>query len=146
MAKSAREVLVPRRYLLAAIVSLAPAWAALAGCNDPVAVADTMDNYGATLVVDVLANDRDADGDALDVAVTSNGCIGTTVQVSGGLLRIEPANQAPSTCSIGYRITDTTGRTATSQVNLVAVFLPIFEDGFETGSPGRWSLVCTSSC
>jgi hypothetical protein len=67
MAKSALEVSVLRRYLLVAIVSLASAWAAFAGCNDPVAVADTMDNYGATLVVDALANDRDLDGDALAV-------------------------------------------------------------------------------
>jgi hypothetical protein len=135
-----------RRYLFVAIASLLPAWASHAGCSNPEAVADTVDNYGAALVVDVLANDRDADGDALTVTITSNGCAGAAVQVSGSLLRIEPANQAPSTCSIGYRITDATGRTATSHVNLEAVFLPIFADGFETGSPVRWSLVCTSAC
>jgi hypothetical protein len=58
---------VLRRYLLVVIISLSPTWAAFAGCNDPVAVADNLDNYRATLVVEVLANDRDADGDALAV-------------------------------------------------------------------------------
>lgn len=48
------------------LVSLLPAAVAGAGCNAPAAVADSADNYGASLVVDVLANDRDADGDALE--------------------------------------------------------------------------------
>jgi hypothetical protein len=102
--------------------------------------------HGATLVVDVLANDHDADGDALTLEVTGNGCTGATIAVSGGLLRIEPGGH-PSTCAIAYRITDATGRSASSQVHLVSVVLgPIFADGFERGSTSAWGLTCTTAC
>ena len=134
-----------RRYLLVGLVSLFPAWA-YAGCTNPVAAADTVDNYGSTLVVDVLANDSDADGDALAVTVTNNGCSGATVALSGSLLRVEPNGFPSATCSIHYRITDVTGRTANSQVNLVPVQLGIFADGFETASTARWSQTCPGSC
>jgi hypothetical protein len=135
------------QLLFVLVLSILPAAVVHAGCTAPVAVADSADNYGATLVVDVLVNDRDADGDALQVDVTGGTCTGDTIVVSGGLLRIEPANHLPRACVINYRITDTTGRSASSQVQLLPVFLgPIFEDGFESGSTTAWSLTCTTSC
>lgn len=123
------------------------ATAASAGCSAPVAVADGADNYGAALVVDVLANDRDADGDALSVAVTGTTCAGAAIEVRGGLIAIEPWDHRPRACTIDYRVSDATGRSATAVLSLAAVTLPaIFADGFEAGSTGRWSETCSSGC
>jgi len=135
------------QLLFVLILSLLPVATVRAGCTAPVAVADSVDNYGGTLVVDVLVNDRDADGDALVVEVTGNTCTGDSIEVLGGILRIEPAGHVPRACAINYRITDTTGRSASAQVQLVPVNLgTIFSDGFELGSTTAWSLTCTTSC
>lgn len=135
------------RFFLILLAILLAAPELRAGCNMPVAVADTADNYGGTVVVDVLANDSDADGDALAVDITGDTCTDATISVSGSLLRVEPFEHRPVTCSIGYRVTDATGRTSTAQVQLVAATLgPLFADGFEPGSTAAWSLTCTTAC
>ena len=127
-----------------AIVSMAPdIWA---GCQGPVAVDDTAENYGSTLVVDVLANDTDADGEALAVSVLGT-CAGADITVRGGMLQIEPANHQPSSCTFNYRITDESGLSADAQVQVNAQILgPLFADGFEPGSTAAWSLTCIAAC
>ena len=133
-----------RSIALGILLILLPV-AAQAGCNNPVAAVDTVDDYGAPLLVDVLANDRDADGDALTVEVTGSTCTGHAVTVRGTLVEID--SNGPQSCTISYRITDVTGKTATSQVQLSAVALgPLFADGFELGSTIAWSETCPGSC
>jgi len=127
---------------LAILATAPPIWA---GCSTPVAVADTADNYGATLVVDVLANDLDADGESLSVSLLGS-CPGATIEVRGGMLQIETLNHQPSSCTFNYRVTDESGLTADAQVQLVAQNLgPLFADGFEPGSTAAWSLTCTAA-
>ena len=133
------------RFIILGTVLFLLSTPAHAGCNSPVAAVDTVDDYGVPLLVDVLANDRDADGDALTVEVTGTTCAGHVVTLRGNLLEID--SQGPQSCTISYRITDTTGKTATSQVQLTAVALgPLFADGFELGSTVAWSETCPGSC
>ena len=133
------------RFIVLGTVLFLLSTTAQAGCNGPVATVDLVDNYGVPLMVDMLANDRDADGDALTVEVTGSTCIGHVVAVRGALLEI--SSSGPQSCTISYRITDATGKTATSQVQLNAVSLgPLFADGFELGSTVAWSETCPGSC
>lgn len=127
-------------------VTLLMSSTAFGGCNAPIAMADVAENYGGALVVDVLANDRDPDGDELSVMVTGT-CPGATIEVRGSLIYVETTSHQPLGCTFGYRVTDVNGLVANSQIQLNAVTLgPIFNDGFEVGSTSRWSLTCISGC
>jgi RNA polymerase sigma factor (sigma-70 family) len=74
------------------------------------------------VVVDVLANDVDADGDALTAALATRPAHGTVTPVGGGL-RYEPdadfpAGRAPATDSFTYTVSDGHGGTATATVTV----------------------------
>ena len=69
----------------------------------PFATNDSAENFGFPLVVDVLANDGDADGEALAVTVGGTGpscatCLGT-ITVIQGLIRFEPSSTRPAACT-----------------------------------------------
>ena len=130
------------RVGLCAVLSLALAGQLAAQCNaPPVAVADaasTADNQ--TLLIDVLANDSDPDGDPLGVDIESSTCAGTVAAGAFGLLAYEPDPvAAPVTCEIGYRAHD---GTTSSPIAVVAVTVRasgmIFADGFESGDLSAW--------
>lgn len=85
--------------------------------DGPVARADS-----ATVVedgfvtIDVLANDTDADGDRLTiVAVTTDDGIAST---DGTVVRFTPEANAFGTMTLGYTISDGTGRTSSSTVTV----------------------------
>jgi hypothetical protein len=127
--------------LTAAATTLFVVHEAHAACQTPVAVADSAETFGQPVVVDVLANDYDLDGDELNLTVLSgHSCTGDSVTTEGSLIRVVHANQAPRDCLISYRITDTDGHSSTSQLHLVPNFLPLFSDGFETGNISRWAV------
>jgi Bacterial Ig domain len=129
--------------LALAAVLLAPA-AIDADCNTaPTAVDDTTRAYDQSIVIDVLANDLDAGGQALTVAVTSETCPGP-VSVDFGLVSYTPSTPLGQNCLIHYTVTDDEGLSATAKVT-VSMITEIFSDGFETGDAAAWS-ACDPSC
>lgn len=123
-----------------ALLFFAPA----AGAHQaPIATADFADNYGSPLVYNVLANDRELEGEALTITSTSTaGCNSNiTVAIDGPRLLVTTADFVPRNCTIGYTIEDERGSNVSSSLTLTAVQLLIFSDGFETGNTSRWSSV-----
>ncbi|HEY7131193.1 MAG TPA: Ig-like domain-containing protein [Candidatus Limnocylindrales bacterium] len=71
------------------------------------------------ITIDVLANDTDADGDALQIVATTNGAKGTAgTKNAGTLLVYTPAPNANGADSITYTVSDGHGRTASASVAL----------------------------
>jgi hypothetical protein len=94
----------------------------VAAVNDqPTAAGDNATTQeGAALVIDVLANDVDADGDALTVlAVDSPG--NGTAAVAAGQVTYTPAENFAGTDTLTYTIVDGNGGTATGIVQVVVV-------------------------
>ncbi len=117
---------------------------AAAQCNlDPVANDDTLRYFGGSaVVIDVLANDLEPDGEVLTVGNLSTTCAGT-VSEDFGLVTLTLASFSEE-CSIQYRITDESGRFDTATVT-VADGTRIFLDDFESGDPSRWPIVDTGA-
>jgi choice-of-anchor B domain-containing protein len=64
---------------------------------------------GAQLRVDVLENDRDPNGDPLDVDIIEQPAQGTATLNADGTVSYRPDGFAPGTDSFRYRVTDATG-------------------------------------
>ncbi|MBU7005561.1 Ig-like domain-containing protein [Phosphitispora fastidiosa] len=86
--------------------------------NIPAAVDDsvTLDEDG-NLLVAVLANDTDADGDTLSITGFDQGTNGTVVQ-EGNSLKYTPDADYNGADNFGYTISDGNGGTATATVNV----------------------------
>ena len=91
-----------------------------AGTNtDPVATADTVtvaEDSGAN-IVDVLANDSDADGDTLTITAATQGSHGI-VATSASSVTYAPAPDYFGTDAFSYTISDGNGGTATATVSV----------------------------
>ncbi|MEE8507948.1 MAG: Ig-like domain-containing protein [Myxococcota bacterium] len=111
---------------------------ASAQCNaDPVAAADTVVYTGGpVVVVDVLANDVEPDGEALAVTPLSTTCTGILGE-DLGLLTLTVTGFSGD-CTIGYRINDESGGSDSATVT-VSDGTEVFSDGFETGDTSRWA-------
>ncbi|MDF3123447.1 Ig-like domain-containing protein [Rheinheimera sp. 1928-s] len=99
----------------------------LNGNNLPVAVADTASTgVDMTVVVDVLANDTDPDGDALTVS-QAVGSFGTVTVLADQQLSYTPNQDFIGTDTVIYNITDGRGGTASSEliVSVVANRAPV---------------------
>jgi len=115
-----------------------------ADCNTaPTAVDDTARAYDESIAIDALANDLDAEGQALALVVTSETCPGP-VSVAFDLVSYTPSTQLRQDCQIHYRVTDDEGLSATAKVT-VSMITEIFSDDFETGNASSWSS-CDPSC
>lgn len=89
------------------------------GNTAPVAYGDAVTWPEAALTIDVLANDFDADGDAIKVVGVTGVSGGTAVVTSAGAaVAFTPAPGAAQG-SFLYTISDTTNRTASAQVQLL---------------------------
>ncbi|MEM9552697.1 MAG: Ig-like domain-containing protein [Acidobacteriota bacterium] len=132
--------------LFASGIPLSAAPAAAQGCNTaPVAVADITDHSGRITLFDALANDEDADGDALSLTIVSESCPGT-VTVEDGLLLLTPAQLGvPRNCAATYRVSDGVA-TRTATVTYTLNELLLFADGFESGGTGAWSMCTGTGC
>lgn len=109
--------------------------------NPPVLVADQAQLVESTAVIDVLANDSDPDGEALEVQVLSGTCLALgTTQVLGGVVtyRASPGPLVP--CSFNYRVTDESGLASDAVVSITIPPL-VFSDSFESGTLSAWSIV-----
>lgn len=87
----------------------------------PVATADTVQAQpGAEVVVNVVANDTDADNDALFVQSFTQGTRGS-VAMEGASIRYTPLDSNPGADSFTCTISDGQGATATAKVSVVAL-------------------------
>jgi Bacterial Ig domain len=140
--KPSKELREPLRirpsHASALLLLLAICPPASALCNgDPGAVDDVVVyTGGAALVVDVLANDSEPDGEALTVGNLSTTCTGTVSQDLG--LVTLAVTSFSGACTIGYRITDERGSFDTATVSVLDG-TEIFSDGFETGDTSQWT-------
>ena len=88
-----------------------------AGDTIPVAGDDTATTLEDTpVVVDVLTNDSDADGDTISVSTASSGTNGTTAVNPDGTITYTPNPDFNGTDSFTYTVTDPDGNTDTATV------------------------------
>jgi subtilisin-like proprotein convertase family protein len=86
--------------------------------SPPVANADVATTVaGASVTLNVLANDSDPDGDSLAVTAVSN-VVGGTASLSGGAVIFTPAAGFTGTGSFTYAISDGKGGTAVSAATI----------------------------
>jgi VCBS repeat-containing protein len=90
-----------------------PVTIAIAAVNDaPVAAADSgSTNQGTPVLLNVLANDTDVDGDALTIAAVGGAANGT-VQILNGQVRYAPNSGFTGNDSFAYTVSDGAGGTA----------------------------------
>jgi hypothetical protein len=89
------------------------------GGRPPVAVTDTATTpSGSPVTIDVLANDSDPDGDALDVPAVGAPANGTAALAGNGRVTYTPAAGFVGSDSFTYTLRDATGATATGTVNV----------------------------
>ncbi|MEM9797124.1 MAG: Ig-like domain-containing protein [Pseudomonadota bacterium] len=103
--------------------------------NGPVANADTASlQEDGTVLIDVLANDTDLDGD--DLAITAvGGAASGTVSIEGGQLRYTPDVEFSGAEEITYEISDGLGGTATGTVSITVEAVndnPVAQDDIAT--------------
>ena len=92
----------------------------IAGVNDsPFAVNDVASTGpGATITVDVLANDYDVDGDSITISAIIAPAVGTAVLNSDNTVTFTPPLNYVGTLTFGYTISDSTGATSSALVTL----------------------------
>jgi hypothetical protein len=132
------------RTLLSVLLGLALSPPLLAQCNsEPEAFDDQVEYFGRPISVEPMWNDREPDGEALELSVVGQNCssppLGApiSVVVDNGTLRLIPTQEGYATvCTVTYEIEDERGATDTAQVQIRETSL--FSDGFETGNTSRW--------
>ncbi|WP_251329214.1 Ig-like domain-containing protein [Haloplanus pelagicus] len=85
--------------------------------NDDTATTDE----DTSVTVDVVANDTDPDGDALDVSAITNGPSHGTARITGAsndAVQFDPGADATSDVSITYEVSDGNGGTDTATLNV----------------------------
>ena len=129
--------------LIAALLTAAT-WPLTLGadCNSPpVAVDDAVSAFNEPVLIDVLANDSDVDGQALSVTVTGGTCLTAgTATVDFELVRFAPDGTLEADCTLAYTVTDEGGLAAQATVEVTATAPAglIFFDGFESGDTSAW--------
>lgn len=144
VAASKRNLSIIRAGIALALAAFFAPVLAHAACNTaPTAADDTARAFDESIVIDVLANDVDAEGQALAVAVTAETCPGT-VSVDFDLVRYTPSSPLRQGCQIHYDVTDDEGLSSSATV-AVSMITEVFEDGFESDDASAWS-ICEPSC
>ncbi len=127
--------------LLLACLATAPL---LAQCdNNPIAVDDEVLLAATPVLIDVLANDQEPDGEALRLTVLSTTCP-LAFEVLFDVVRLTPTPAVRTACTVTYRIEDESQNFATATIN-VTPNGPLFADGFETGNSSQWTETCASA-
>ena len=91
----------------------------------PVAVADTGDvANGGSVVIDVLANDTDADGDTLTLTLLEQGTNGMTEITQGGVTYTHDGSDTTSD-TFSYTISDGNDGTSTVSVTVTIAAAPV---------------------
>jgi hypothetical protein len=106
--------------------------------HPPIALADLAVGAvaGVPLVIHVLDNDSDPDGDPLTITAVADGASGTVTNNGDGTVTYTADASGACHDQFSYTVEDSRGG---GDVGVVSVErgLP-FSDGFESGSPGRW--------
>ena len=114
------------------------------GVNDaPNAADDTgATNQGQAVVIDVLDNDGDPNGDTVRVSAFGNGANGTTSLNPDGTLTYTPDNSFFGTDSFQYTITDGRGGTDTATVTVTVAqnFAPFIPEPVVFNAPENQTL------
>lgn len=108
------------------------------GNRAPVAVDDVAEVFedSSENIIDVLANDTDADGDALTVTETTDGALGTVAPTEDGTaVTYTPNENANGSDSFTYTITDGNGESATANVVVTITPLDDSPDAIDDGFP-----------
>ncbi len=131
--------------LYSTILSLA-ASPVLAGCAlGPTAEDDEISALLESVVIDVLANDSEPDGQAMSIVQLSTTCP-AMVAVDFGLVRLTPTTALTTDCQISYRVQNDDGQTSgLAAVQVSHIPSLIFADGFEGGSASAWE-ACAPVC
>ncbi len=120
------------------LTALATSGPGFAQCNNsPIAKDDVINHTADPIIIHVLANDEDLDGDALTVTVTGEDCSGE-VTTNFGTVLLTPNIVSSESCTIDYDIVDGRGGMDSGVVTVRTTGL-LFKDGFETGDITRWS-------
>ena len=91
------------------------------------------------VLIDPLANDSDADGDALTVTLAGT-CLGSITENEDGSFWYQRIGGVVESCVLTYEVEDSLGGTAESTIAIDATVLgpEIFADGFESGNTVSW--------
>jgi len=115
-------------------------------CNqDPIASPDTTEAFLIPILIDVLANDTEPDGEVMSVLLQGGTCasVGTVALILDVVQLTPPGTGLAAPCTIFYRVADESGNvSSTVTVTVDNQFDPIFVDGFESGTTSAWSAVC----
>ena len=114
-----------------------------AGCDHPpVAVTDTASTAGEPVVVCVLTNDYDLDGDTITLVAIGSASNGTATMVQGGKVVYTPDPGFVGTDTITYMITDGNGNTTTGIIIITvtdACIAPVLQNVY-AGTPNGTSV------
>ncbi len=106
----------------------------------PAAANDTFYTSGSgPFTIDVLANDTDADGDALSIVSATNGAAGTA-QISSNKIVYTPGAGYSGSDSFTYTISDGYGGTAQATVHVIADTPKAVNDSYHLPSTGASTL------
>lgn len=132
------QAIEPSAWLrICCLLILVAATPATAQCNSaPVASDDTVDHTGDPIIIHVLANDEDLDGDPLEIVLGVENCSGEVTEDFGAILLTPNINSSES-CTINYQILDGRGGMDSAAVTVLTTHL-LFKDSFETGDTTRW--------
>lgn len=90
--------------------------------DEPVAVEDSeTTNEDTAVILDVLANDSDVDGDSLTITAITTPTLGSVVNNGDGTLTYAPAAEIAGTDSFSYTVDDGSGGTASALVTIEVV-------------------------
>ena len=121
----------------------------------PSAISDNGNvDTGASVEIDVLANDSDADGDTLTIASVTQGSNGTVAITSGGVTYTHDGSGITAD-SFTYAASDGNGGTATGTVSITIeaasavrnvdfTFAPLESFTISAGTTVRWTNIDTS--
>jgi hypothetical protein len=115
-------------------------------CNQaPLASPDTTEAFLIPILIDVLANDTEPDGEVMSVLLQGGTCasVGTVTLILDVVQLTPPGTGLAAPCTIFYRVADESGNVSSMvTVTVDNQFDPIFVDGFESGTTSAWSAVC----
>ncbi|MEP6881167.1 MAG: Ig-like domain-containing protein, partial [Dokdonella sp.] len=92
--------------------------------QNPIANDDTAVTTGAPVVINVLANDSDPDGDPLSIVSVTTPVAGGTVVINGNAVTYTPSPSFLGTDRFSYTISDGRGGTATAMVTVTIAPAP----------------------
>jgi len=130
--------------LAGALAAPAPRVDAICSTN-PTVVGDAVTAVDEPVLIDVLANDSDAEGEALTVSLGLDNCPGDPTVDGYQLVTFTPDPVVNATCYIHYTVTDESGNSANGTITVTGDPSLIFRDGLESGDASRWS-ECYPTC